>query len=340
MTDGLAFLTGRDELRDLAGAWDALAPSPFLRSGWLDAWWGAFAREERVRLAVWQEGGTLRAALPLLEARGGWVAAANPHSVETGPLGDAASVGRLLAAVVGEAGQVDLAPVAGPPPRGGGGGCIVERTAWGAAPWVTTTGGYDAWRAASKPRWGAPLERFERKMAREHDRTVDLLAPLDVATFEEGLALEAAGWKGRGGTAVLSDEATTAFYRALAANPATASTLRLNALRLDGRLVAWDLCVLHDRRLHLLKTAFDEGTRRLAPGLVLRLQVVRACFADPDVDLHDLQADATPWKLKFATGVRPLSRWRCYARRPVPFARYASRRSARALRRALAAPAR
>ena len=71
---------------------------------------------------------------------------------------------------------------------------------------------------ASKPRWGAPLERFRRKMAaRPRGRALDRRAPGGPgAELARGFAVEASGWKGESGTAILSDERTAVFYREIA----------------------------------------------------------------------------------------------------------------------------
>ena len=168
--------------------------------------------------------------------------------------------------------------------------------------------------------------RRARKMAREHAVELRTVAPPEAfeEELEAGLRLEASGWKGQEGTAILSSPAMASFYRDIARDALERGELRFSTLRLDGRLVAFDLAVLSQRRYFLLKTAYDESVRRLAPGLVLRRAVIERCF-ELDLLAHEFLGIDMPWKQLFATDTRLHVRWRSYERRPLPIARYAYR---------------
>jgi CelD/BcsL family acetyltransferase involved in cellulose biosynthesis len=89
--------------------------------------------------------------------------------------------------------------------------------------------------------------------------------------------------------------------------------LRLSRIVIDGQWAAFDLCLLHDSRLYLLKTGYDERFRRLAPGLVMRLSIVERCF-ELGIAAHELLGDEAEWKRKFATGERAHVGFRAYER--------------------------
>jgi hypothetical protein len=171
-------------------------------------------------------------------------------------------------------------------------------------------------------------------MEREHTVRYELVRSPERLDSElaRGLAVEASGWKGAAGTAIVSSPDTLAFYRAVARGFHRTGRLRLSELWLDGRVVAFDLALLHGRRLHLLKTGYDESVRALAPGLVLRRAVVERCF-ELGLEAHELLGDDMPWKRLFATDERRHMRFAAYGPRPVPLARYAERRGMPALRR-------
>ncbi|WP_232629278.1 GNAT family N-acetyltransferase [Methylobacterium sp. Leaf118] len=101
--------------------------------------------------------------------------------------------------------------------------------------------------------------------------------------LEEFLALEAAGWKGAAGTALRCGADTEALARALFRADG-APAVRADLLRLDGRTIAASLALVAGGTAFLLKTAYDEGSRAQAPGLVLEADIVRAlhdtAFAD------------------------------------------------------------
>lgn len=98
------------------------------------------------------------------------------------------------------------------------------------------------------------------------------------------LALERAGWKGAAGTAMACRPATQALARTLFAEADGPIRARADTLSLDGRPVAISLALVGAGTATLLKTAFDEGHRALAPGLLLEERIVRALhetgFAD------------------------------------------------------------
>jgi CelD/BcsL family acetyltransferase involved in cellulose biosynthesis len=86
--------------------------------------------------------------------------------------------------------------------------------------------------------------------------------------------------------------------------------------------------VLHGGRLYLLKTGFDEGFRKLAPGLVMRLSSIERCF-ELGYQAHELLGSESEWKLKFATTERRHVGLRAYRRRPQTLGRYAYRAKVR-----------
>lgn len=84
--------------------------------------------------------------------------------------------------------------------------------------------------------------------------------------FERFLELEAAGWKGRRGTALASEPSRAAFARAFVQGMAQAGKARIDMLTQDGVAVAM-LVMLRDRdRVFSWKIAFDEARARLSPG--------------------------------------------------------------------------
>jgi CelD/BcsL family acetyltransferase involved in cellulose biosynthesis len=93
---------------------------------------------------------------------------------------------------------------------------------------------------------------------------------------ESFLALEAAGWKGRRGTALGAREPAAALARALFGSPEAPVSSRADVLSLDGRPIAVSLALLCGGTAFLLKTAYDEGFRRHAPGLLLEDAILRA----------------------------------------------------------------
>jgi CelD/BcsL family acetyltransferase involved in cellulose biosynthesis len=105
-------------------------------------------------------------------------------------------------------------------------------------------------------------------------------APAEVdAALADFLALEAAGWKGTGGTAIALDPALVRFYEAIARDAAARGALAARALTLDGRPVAMHLGIVHRGVYHLPKTAYDERLGAVSPGQLLQREVLAECEA-------------------------------------------------------------
>lgn len=335
-----------DRFAALEAPWELLSefdPLPFCGHPWLSAWWQAFGGDRELRIcAVWR-GEELAAVLPLCRRGRRLEAMANVHTPVFRPLSrDGEALETLLDEVFhASGGELTLAAVPAEEPTLGdlrsaaarAGRLLVEEPQH-TSPIVETVGSWEDYRSRMKSRWSSS-ERKARKMAREHAARFELVIPpveLD-EQLRRGLAVEGSGWKGRSGTAIESSPATLAFYRSIAASFARRGELRLSEIVLDGRIAAFDLCLLSAGRLYLLKTGYDESHHSLSPGLVLRQLTVERCF-ELGLDAHELLGDDSEWKRRFATTSRSHTAVRSYRRRPVSLARYSYRRMARpALRR-------
>jgi CelD/BcsL family acetyltransferase involved in cellulose biosynthesis len=159
---------------------------------------------------------------------------------------------------------------------------------------MVTRQGVDGLRAA--------LSRDKRKqVARQLRRlsdmgpvafTSDTVASHVRARFEEFLALEAAGWKGRHGTALASTTATSAFSRAAVSNLAEAGKVRIDSLRIGTHPVAILVSFIGGSAAYTWKIAYDEAYARFSPGVQLMLEAPAALFSDPAVMLIDSCASA------------------------------------------------
>jgi CelD/BcsL family acetyltransferase involved in cellulose biosynthesis len=334
------WITEPDALAALADEWDQLLPAdarPFDLHCWYTAWWKAFGAPGGLMVCAVRREGRLAGVLPLHRAEGGLRGTANGHSPVFRPLAvDAEALAALLEAAASEAGsKLTLPSLPGDDPclrqvRDGAGrmGWAVEAAY--ASPIVDTSGDFEAWKAGSKPRWGAPLERFRRKMSRDHEAELTIVEPptdLD-AELAAGFAVEASGWKGEAGTAIISNPDTTTFYTEIAAAFAARDGLRLSRIVLDGEVAAFDFCLLHRGRLYLLKTGFDERFRKLAPGLVMRLSIIERCF-ELGLEAHELLGEESEWKAKFATGKREHVNAIAFGRGPRGFLRLSYRATLR-----------
>jgi CelD/BcsL family acetyltransferase involved in cellulose biosynthesis len=123
------------------------------------------------------------------------------------------------------------------------------------------------------------LSSGSRKKLRQHRRRlgekgalvrVTLANPHELApAVEDFLALEASGWKGRQGTAFLSNVQHAAFLRATVTALAAQGAVTIDALTVDGRPVSMQIILRSGRAAFTWKTAFDEDFGDFSPGMLL-----------------------------------------------------------------------
>jgi len=309
------------EIYDNAGAiaaeWDELADrlgaAPWLRPGWIDAWWQAFGKG-RLRILALRRDGRLTGVLPLMEEGGTVRSTSNWHTPEFDLLAEETETGELADALVAwPAHRLWLGFVG----AGGPGVLACRRAALAAgfrileralenSPYVEIDGDWDAYRAGLGRKLASELRRRRRRLDEAGRLAVEVLDGSDRLDqlLEEGFAVEAAGWKGARASAMVSRPETAEFYRRVAAWAADRGWLRLAFLRLDGQAFAFDFAVEEGDVHYLLKTGFDPAFGRFAPGMILRYEMLARAFSNGLRSYEFLGADE-PWKLEWTQTTRP-----------------------------------
>jgi CelD/BcsL family acetyltransferase involved in cellulose biosynthesis len=333
-------------LAELETEWDALADRlgspPFLRPAWIGSWWTSF---DSGRPVVWaaRRGGALVALLPLV-ARGSVLRSpTNGHTPLFAPLGEPEAVAKVVGAVLpSSAGSL----IVGHVPQADESVHALDRASRAArrvtwwepgqtSPVVDLEGDFDSYLGRLGRHTRRELARLRRKLeAEQGDVRVDSFAvPANLQEELQGaLELEASGWKGRRGTAILSRPDTAAFYRRFATAFAARGELRLSTLAAGGRLIAFDLCLVANDRAWTIKGAYDEEYRRYAPGLLLLLAEIEDAYSR-GLAAVELLGGADAYKLKFTTSSRTHVALHSHRRLLLPLARLSYHRAARPIMR-------
>jgi CelD/BcsL family acetyltransferase involved in cellulose biosynthesis len=137
------------------------------------------------------------------------------------------------------------------------------------------------------------LKRQARRLAEEGEVAVEReTGPNDVAAWiSDFLALEAAGWKGRAGSALAAEAGTASLFSEALAAAATAGKLERLSLTLDGRRIAMLATLLSPPAAFSYKTAYDERLARFSPGVLLQRENL-ALLSRDDIDWCDSCASA------------------------------------------------
>jgi CelD/BcsL family acetyltransferase involved in cellulose biosynthesis len=102
--------------------------------------------------------------------------------------------------------------------------------------------------------------------------------------LEAFLALEASGWKGRRGSALLSDERSARFTREAVIGLAGEGLASISALYLDERPVSMGIVLRSGRTAYTWKIAYDESMGQFSPGYLLFETDTAKFLDDPGLD--------------------------------------------------------
>jgi len=185
------------------------------------------------------------------------------------------------------------------------------------------------------------LRRQRNRLGDSGEVTYRVASTLDevIPALEVFLKLEAGGWKGKRGTALLQNEGHLAFIRRAVRDMAAAGHCQMISLHAGNIPVAAAIVLRHLDRAIYFKLGVDERFAKYSPGVLLTLDLTRQMCADPTIASVDSVADANHsmidpiWRARLAVGdiLIPLHRNDPF----VPLIR-----GALALRRAVMVPAR
>jgi CelD/BcsL family acetyltransferase involved in cellulose biosynthesis len=309
----MAPLVATETLDAVSREWDHLAEqvdaSPFMRPGWIAAWWRSFGSGS-LRVLTERSGSELRAVLPIVARHGALRAPCNWHTPEFGLVRHRAGGGEaLLAELFGR-----RAPVVGIRFLADGGTTAEQlvNTATEAGyragtrlsaryPVVSLDGDWDTYLAGLSRSLRGDVERQRRRISGLGE--LSLQVGDDTGLLSAAFALEASGWKGREGTAIASHPHTRRFYTEIAEWARDRGWLRLTFLYVGERPLAFHLALEHGGAYLPLKGGFDHELHRYSPGKLIVHATVRRAF-ETGLGRYEFLAGNEDYKLAWANSVR------------------------------------
>ena len=116
--------------------------------------------------------------------------------------------------------------------------------------------------------------------------------------INQGLVLEASGWKGKQGTAILNSETVKQFYFDIAHTFHKRGMLHIGGLFFGDRMVAFNFSLIYQNAFYLLKIAYDESMSRYSPGQIMMFYLFKTVF-DSGLQCFDFLGPSMPWKLEW-----------------------------------------
>jgi CelD/BcsL family acetyltransferase involved in cellulose biosynthesis len=137
----------------------------------------------------------------------------------------------------------------------------------------------------------ALLSGSQRKSLRRKRRALEEMGALKLAVaetpdavaaaFDVFCALEAAGWKGRDGTALAQDPEGLAYVREVMLAMAAETSAFVITLQLAGRAIAAGLFLRASGEAVFWKTTYDETLAKHSPGVIFDLMLTEWFYAQP-----------------------------------------------------------
>ncbi len=158
-----------------------------------------------------------------------------------------------------------------------------------------------AWDHGLRSSFKYRLRNRLKRLAAQGDVAFDIVssAPGVSAALPKFYQLEASGWKGAQGTAVVQQPTVKRLYDEIVGR--ACGDVRIALLTVAGTPIAAQVLRVCGRTLFMLKIAYDEAYGLFAPGQLLTARVVQYGIQQGMEGL-DFLADNAPWKESWATG--------------------------------------
>jgi CelD/BcsL family acetyltransferase involved in cellulose biosynthesis len=175
---------------------------------------------------------------------------------------------------------------------------VIVRRPTASSLFVPVRGEWATYRTQLSSRITGNLPRLRRRAEKLGAVRVEVLQPAPDETpalLETVMTVEAAGWKGRSGSAMRARGDLRAFFGAYALSAARARRLRICRLWLGSRIAAAELAVVAYQRWWQLKIGYDDTFAELYPGLQLTDENIRYAF-EQRLEAYEFLGSAAPWE--------------------------------------------
>jgi CelD/BcsL family acetyltransferase involved in cellulose biosynthesis len=319
----------------LAPEWDRLVgrwgiDRLFLSHSWFRTWWESFGAGNELYVVTVRDGGELAAVAPMMRTRASIYgvkvktiqAIYNPHTPRYDFIVADNQDQRFYDAIwkeVLETGKADAVILTQIPQNSQTITRMQElgrQTDWltgqwpsHASPFIPLAHGYEAFWGSLRNGAKYNLTRRYARLERKGPVDIEIVGdPSDInAALDDGLRIEAAAWKGREGTAIISDPTVADFYIRLARREANLGRLRLAFLRFRGKRIAFNYLIRSGKKLYGIKIGYDPDYHMYSPGnMLLNLILQKACAEG--IEEYDFLGIDDEWKFEW-TSEKVEHRW-------------------------------
>jgi CelD/BcsL family acetyltransferase involved in cellulose biosynthesis len=136
------------------------------------------------------------------------------------------------------------------------------------------------------------FKRLRNRLSEQGALETEVLVPsADPSAFvADFLTLEAAGWKGKKGTAIDANPKLATALQEAATALHKSGKLRFWSLKLDGKAIASLFAIVEGNHAWLGKIAYDESFAKYSPGALIILDCTESFFNEPGITQVDSSA--------------------------------------------------
>jgi hypothetical protein len=180
---------------------------------------------------------------------------------------------------------------------------------------IQLDGTFQEYWSAREDRLRKNNDRLRRRMG-EKGLSLEFNIIRDPAGVEGGILefarMESKGWKAGAGTAVRADDVQGRFYRTVFEHFCERGEGVIYQLRINGQVVATDICLVREAMLILIKTAYDEDWSAYAPGVLLREDILRDLYSGGRIRNYEFYGPLMDYQLRWTQDVRTLYHLTCF----------------------------
>jgi len=307
-------LSRASDLAGVAKEWDVLAEqfgNPLLGGDWFRICAETLYRESELRVVIVRSKGVVCAVAPLVVIRRGgleWLEMLGASKLyePTGFLYDSMeALEYVVAKVVSLRMPMVLARIPAESPlrilleRFAGMRCVVLAKLTAPAAYVSVKGKWEEYFRSISSQRRYDYQRKRKRMELSGQVVVRVECPDSIDALshllEEVCRIEGAGWKGRTGSALRSNEPIRTFFSRYCETACVRGTLRVCFLDVRGIPIATILGVEQGQRFWVLKIGYDEQWARCSPGIQITMETIRYAF-ETGLDGYEFLGSEESWQ--------------------------------------------
>lgn len=154
---------------------------------------------------------------------------------------------------------------------------------------IKVSGGFEKYRAGLNPKFSRNLRRLDRRLELLPNVEYSFITGKHDTNhyFDMFLKVEASCWKGNRGTAIAQSPQLKKFYSSLVDKLARLGWLEWHFLSTEGKPMAANLAIRVNKKLVLLKIAYDTAFSSYSPGNKLFEKMLQRAFESGEIDEID-----------------------------------------------------